>query len=354
MAEGDDGEKTEEPTQKKLEDAFKKGDIAKSQEVNLFFGLMAATLAVAAMSTLVSSDVMILLQRFISRPHDIVVDEASILALTIQIIGGAGAVLFLPLLLFMVAGVAGNLVQHKPLMTTEKIKPKLSKISLLQGAKRLFSSQSIANFLKSLFKLVVVTSLIIWSVWPDKDMLSQLVTVEMNQLLAVILQMVIKIFIVALVAMAPIALADYLFQKQTWLKKQRMSMKEIKDEYKQMEGDPLIKGKIRQLRMERARGRMMAEVPNAAVVITNPTHYAIALKYDESMATPICIAKGIDAVALRIRQVAKDNGVTIVENPPLARALYASIELEDEIPAEHFKAVAQVIGYVMRLKGKMQ
>lgn len=354
MAEGDDGEKTEEPTQKKLEDAFKKGDIAKSQEVNLFFGLIAGTLAVAAMSTLVSRDVMVLLQRFISRPHDIVVDEASILALTKQIISGAGAVLFLPLLLFMVAGVAGNLVQHKPLMTTEKIKPKLNKISLLQGAKRLFSSQSIANFLKGLFKLIVVTSLIIWAVWPDKEMLSQLVSVEMNQLLAVILQMVVKIFIVALVAMAPIALGDYMFQKQTWMKKQRMSVKEIKDEYKQMEGDPLIKGKIRQLRMERARGRMMAEVPNAAVVITNPTHYAIALKYDESMATPICVAKGIDEVALRIRAVAKDNDVTIVENPPLARALYASIELEDEIPAEHFKAVAQVIGYVMRLKGKMQ
>lgn len=354
MAEGDDGEKTEEPTQKKLDDAFKKGDIAKSQEVNLFFGLIAATLAVAAMSTNISNDIVMLLKRFIAIPHDILVDESSIMALTKQVFIGAGALLFLPLLLFMVAGVAGNLVQHKPLMTTEKLKPKMNKISLFAGAKRMFSGQSIANFLKGLFKLVFITGLIVWVVLPDVEGLNQLITVDLGDLLFIILELVIKIFIVAVVAMAPIALADYLYQKATWTKKQRMSMKEIKDEYKQMEGDPLIKGKIRQLRMERARGRMMAEVPKAAVVITNPTHYAIALKYEEGMQVPICIAKGIDNVALRIREVAKENKVTIVENPPLARALYASIELEDEVPAEHFKAVAQVIGYVMRLKGKMQ
>ncbi|MGL1922192.1 MAG: flagellar biosynthesis protein FlhB [Hyphomicrobiales bacterium] len=354
MAEGDDGEKTEEPTQKKLDDAFKKGDVAKSQEVNLFFGLIAATLAVSAMSTNLSTDVLQLLYRFIASPQDILVDEASILSLTKQIFMGAGALMFLPFLLFMVAGVAGNLVQHKPLMTTEKIKPKMNKISLLAGTKRLFSSQSVMNFLKGLFKLVIVTSLIVWAVLPDIEMLNQLVTVDLADLLFIILEMVIKIFIVALVSMAPIALADYLFQKQTWMKKQRMSMKEIKDEYKQMEGDPLIKGKIRQLRMERARGRMMAEVPNASVIVTNPTHYAVALKYEDGMQVPICVAKGIDAVALRIREVGKDNDVTIVENPPLARALYASVELEEEVPAEHFKAVAQVIGYVMRLKGKIQ
>ncbi|PCI87793.1 MAG: flagellar biosynthesis protein FlhB [Hyphomicrobiales bacterium] len=350
MAEGDDGEKTEEPTQKKLDDAFKKGDVAKSQEVNLFFGLLAATLGISAMSTGMSTDVVIMLRRFIAIPHDILVDEASILLLTKQVVMGAGAVLFLPLLLFMVAGVIGNLVQHKPLMTTEKLKPKLNKISLFAGAKRLFSGQSIANFLKGLFKLVVVTSLIVWAVWPDKEMLRQLMTADLNLLLYIILEMVIKVFIVALVAMAPIALADYLYQKATWMKKQRMSLKEIKDEHKQMEGDPLIKGKIRQLRMERARGRMMAEVPNAAVVITNPTHYAVALKYNDDMNVPVCIAKGVDEVALRIREVAKDNDVTIVENPPLARALYASVELEEVVPTEHYKAVAQVIGYVMRLK----
>ncbi|NRA88258.1 MAG: flagellar biosynthesis protein FlhB [Rhizobiales bacterium] len=354
MAEGDDGEKTEEPTQKKLEDAFKKGDIAKSQEINIFFGLIAATLGVTSMSSMISIDVMVLLRRFIAIPHDILVDEASMMSLTKQIFAGAGAIMALPLLLFMVAGVAGNLVQHKPLLTTEKIKPKLNKISLFAGAKRLFSSQSVVNFLKGLFKLVVISAVIIWVVWPDREMLPMLVHMEMKQLLVLIWDMVIKIFIVSVLAMAPIALGDYLFQKQTWLKKQRMSFKEIKDEYKQMEGDPLIKGKIRQLRMEKARGRMMSEVPKAAVVITNPTHYAVALKYDDGMPVPICIAKGVDNVALRIREVAKEHNITIVENPPLARALYASIELEDEVPAEHFKAVAQVIGYVMRLKNKMQ
>ncbi len=354
MADDDSGEKTEEPTQKKIDDAFKKGDVAKSQEVNIFFGLIAATLAISVMAGNVSGEVLGEMRRFIAIPHDILVDEASILTLTKQIIMGVGAIMGLPFLLFVVAGIAGNLVQHKPLLTTEKIKPKISKISLIQGVKRLFSSQSAMNFLIGLFKLVVVTSFIIWAIWPSKEILIGLVQIDLEELLIIIWDMAVRVFIVAVLAMAPIALADFFFQKQTWTKKQRMSFKEIKDEHKQMEGDPLIKGKIRQLRMERARGRMMAEVPKAAVVITNPTHYAIALKYDETMQVPICIAKGVDNVALRIREVAKEHDVTIVENPPLARALYATIELEDEVPAEHFKAVAQVIGYVMRLKGKMQ
>jgi flagellar biosynthesis protein FlhB len=156
--------------------------------------------------------------------------------------------------------------------------------------------------------------------------------------------------LVALVVIAVIAAADFVYQRQRFLSRHRMSRQELKDELKQSEGDPQIKGRIRQLRQERSRKRMMAAVPEATVVIMNPTHYAVALKYESGkMGAPVCVAKGVDRIALRIREIAEEHDVPVVENPPLARALYASVELEAEVPPEHYKAVAGVIGYVMRL-----
>jgi flagellar biosynthetic protein FlhB len=147
-----------------------------------------------------------------------------------------------------------------------------------------------------------------------------------------------------------VAAADYLFQYRQWFERQKMSLREMKEEFKQTEGDPLVKGKIRQLRQARMRKRMMAAVPKASVIITNPTHYAIALQYDRGMEAPVCLAKGIDAVALKIREVAGAHSIPIVENPPLARALHATVEIDQEIPPEHYKAVAEIIGYVMKLR----
>ncbi len=144
--------------------------------------------------------------------------------------------------------------------------------------------------------------------------------------------------------------ADYLFQYRQWFERQKMSLREMKEEFKQTEGDPLVKGKIRQLRQARMRKRMMAAVPKASVIITNPTHYAIALQYERGMEAPICVAKGVDTIALKIREVAGEHKIPIVENPPLARALHATVEIDEEIPAEHYKAVAEVIGYVMKLR----
>ncbi|MEN0088518.1 MAG: EscU/YscU/HrcU family type III secretion system export apparatus switch protein, partial [Pseudomonadota bacterium] len=141
-----------------------------------------------------------------------------------------------------------------------------------------------------------------------------------------------------------------MWQKHKWFEKQKMTVQEVKDEYKQAEGDPAVKAKIRQLRMERGRKRMMAAVPEASVIVTNPTHFSVALKYERGMGAPVCLAKGIDDTALRIREIAKDSDIPIVENPPLARALYATTEVDDEVPEEHFKAVAEVIGFVFRLK----
>jgi flagellar biosynthetic protein FlhB len=150
-------------------------------------------------------------------------------------------------------------------------------------------------------------------------------------------------------ALAIVAALDYLWQYREWYEKQKMSLRELKEEFKQTEGDPAIKAKIRQLRQARSRKRMMAAVPKSTVVITNPTHFAVALKYERGMAAPICVAKGVDAIALKMREVATNANVPVVENPPLARALHATVEIDQEIPPEHYKAVAEVIGYLMRL-----
>jgi flagellar biosynthetic protein FlhB len=150
--------------------------------------------------------------------------------------------------------------------------------------------------------------------------------------------------------LAIVAAADYLFQYQQWYERQKMSLREMKEEFKQTEGDPAIKGRMKQVRQIRMRRRMIAAVPKAAVVITNPTHFAIALEYNRGMDAPVCVAKGVDAVALKIREVAGEHSIPIVENPPLARALHATVQLDQKIPPEHYKAVAEVIGYVMRLR----
>jgi flagellar biosynthetic protein FlhB len=162
----------------------------------------------------------------------------------------------------------------------------------------------------------------------------------------------LKLLGAVVAVMIVVAALDFAYQRFKWRQRQRMSIRELKEEFKQQEGSPEIKAKVRQIRRERARRRMMSEVPNATVVVTNPTHFAVALKYESGMAAPVCVAKGIDAVALRIRAVAEAAGVTVVENPPLARVLHATVDLDEEIPPEHYKAVAQIIGYVMGLKSR--
>jgi flagellar biosynthetic protein FlhB len=165
--------------------------------------------------------------------------------------------------------------------------------------------------------------------------------------------LITQMFVVAIFVMGIIAGLDYLYQRYEFLKQMKMSMQEVKDEVKQSDGDPLVKGRLRQIRADRARARMMAAVPTADVVVTNPTHFAIALKYEsEVMSAPKVVAKGVDEVAFRIRDVATENDIPIIENPPLARALFATADIDDEIPSEHYKAVAEIISFVFKLKNK--
>ncbi|RMF07167.1 MAG: flagellar biosynthesis protein FlhB [Alphaproteobacteria bacterium] len=343
-------EKTEDPSQKKLDDALKKGDVAKSQEVNSWFVMIAATLMIMMFSGDAASSLARQLKTFLDSAHDLPVDGEGLRALTWALGVGVLSALALPFLLMIIAGISGNLVQHRLLFSVEPIIPKLSKISPLSGFKRLFSKTSLVNFAKSMAKLIIVGSVITVIVWPNRDRLDALVAMDPASILSATQAMAGQVLIGVVAILAVVAALDFAWQKHTWWEKQKMTIKEVRDEYKQMEGDPQVRAKLRQVRIERGRKRMMANVPNASVVVTNPTHYSVALQYEPGMNAPVCVAKGVDAIALRIREIAKDHEIPLVENPPLARALYAGVEIDDEIPEEHYKAVAEVIGYVMRLR----
>jgi flagellar biosynthetic protein FlhB len=354
VAEEDDTEKSEEPTQKRLDEALQRGDVVKSQEVNTWFVLGAATLILLTFSGSMSSGLTSLLRGFLGQAHNIPMDGRGLVIITQKLGIGTIAAVSIPFLILVLAAIAGNMVQHQLVWSGESLKPKLSKISPAAGFKRLFSKIALANFVKGLIKLALVGTVMGVILWPKRTQLDGLVTMDPAVILLLTRTMSLDVLGVVVAVLAIVAAADYLFQYRQWHEKLKMSLQEMKEEFKQTEGDPAIKAKIRQLRVARMKKRMMADVPKASVIITNPTHYAVALKYDRGMDAPICIAKGVDNIALKIREVGTEHDIPIVENPPLARALYATVEIDQDIPPEHYKAVAEVIGYVMRLKGSMR
>jgi flagellar biosynthetic protein FlhB len=351
MAEpGDDSEKTEEPSQKRLEEALKRGDVVKSQEVNTWFVMAGATLVLMAFSAGMSRDLTATMRGLIANSWQISVDGPALPGLFKKIGLEIVAAVAIPFLVLMLAALGGNLVQHKLVWSFDGLMPKLSKLSPLAGLQRQFSKQAIANFGKGLVKIVIVGAVLASLMWPERQHMEALVHSDPATLLPYVFSITLKLMGTVVAMLAVIAAADYLFLYRQWYEKQKMSLRELKEEFKQSEGDPTIKGKLKQMRQARMRKRMMAAVPKASVIITNPTHFAVALQYERGMAAPICVAKGVDALALKIREIATEHRIPIVENPPLARALHATVQIDQVIPAEHYKAVAEVIGYVMRLR----
>jgi flagellar biosynthetic protein FlhB len=348
--EQDDTEKTEDPTQKRIDEAIERGDVVKSQEVNTWFVIAGATLVLIAFSGGMGRDLTATMRGLIANAHSIRMDGPAIPHLFERIGLEIIAAVAIPFLLLMLAALGGNLIQHRMVWSFEALAPKLSKISPLSGLKRIFSAQGLANFAKGLIKLVLVGSVLTALMWPERARLIALERMDPAAVLPLTQSLALKILGAVVAMLAVVAAADYLFQYRQWYERQKMSLRELKEEFKQSEGDPTIKGKMKQVRHSRMRKRMIANVPKAAVIITNPTHYSIALQYERGMEAPICVAKGVDALALKIREVAGEHSIPIVENPPLARALHATVEVDQAIPPEHYKAVAQVIGYVMRLR----
>src|SRR6201991_380799 len=348
--EGDSDDKTLDPTQKRLDDALERGDVVKSQEINTWFVIAAATLDMSTVGESIGTGIVVPMRNLIANAWMIRTDGPGLLALACSLEYALIAVVGIPFLLLVVAAIAANLVQHRLVWSSQPLAPSFSKISPMSGLKRIFGKQAAANFGKGLFKLIALGAVMTAILWPERMRLEALVRTDPASLLTVTSSLTMHLLGAVVAMLAVVAIADYMFQYRQWYNKLKMSQQEMKEEYKQSEGDPHIKGRIRQIRMARMKKRMMAAVPQASVIITNPTHYSIALQYDRGMAAPVCVAKGVDNIAFKIREVAREHNIPIVENVPLARSLYATVEIDEEIPVEHYQAVAEIIGYVMGLR----
>ena len=309
-----------------------------------------ATLVLSSFSGSIGGGILMPLRNLVANSWMIHTDGASLLALSQSLGYALMAALGVPFLMFALAAIAGNMIQHRLVWSAEGLKPKFSKVSPGAGFKRIFGKEAGANFLKGLFKVIALGAVMTAVLWPERYRLEAMVRFDPAAIMGVTIGLTLKLMGAVVAMLAAVAIVDFFFQYRTWFERQKMSLQEMKEEYKQSEGDPHIKGKIRQLRQQRMKKRMMAAVPKASVIITNPTHYAVALSYERGMPAPVCVAKGIDAIALKIREVAGKHDIPIVENVALARALHATVEIDQEIPVEHYHAVAEIIGYVMGLK----
>ncbi len=352
--ENDDSQKTEQPSQKKLQDAEARGDVTQSPDIAAWLVLAAATAFLVLWSPTTAHDLRRMLTGYLENPHamSLTAESAPGLASTLgfQLL----LILAVPFGILVVVAIASHLVQHPPVFALEKLKPDIARLNFLKGFSRLFGRAALVTFIKGVLKTLAIAVVVGATLWPERDSLLAIVMMPVTQIMPVLLALMTKVMLAALAVLAVIALADYGWQYFERMSRLKMTRQEAKEEHRQSEGDPIVKARLKQIRSERSRKRMMAAVPKASVIITNPTHYAVALSYEAGkMGAPICVAKGMDHIALKIREIGKEHNVPIIENPPLARALYASVEVDESIKPEHFKAVAQVIGFVMRLKGKV-
>jgi flagellar biosynthetic protein FlhB len=352
--ENDDSQKTEQPSSQKLQQAEERGDVTQSPDVAAWLVLAAATLYLVMWSPMTASSLRQMLTGFLTNAHtiNITAENANSFASTIG--WDLLMILSVPFAILVAVGIGSHAIQHKPVISAEKLKPDISRLNLLKGFTRLFGTAALVNFAKGVLKTIAVAGAIGVVLWPARETMLGLIALPVTQLMPVVLGLMTQVMIAALSILGVIALADYGWQYFERMRRLKMTRQEMMDEHKQSEGDPVVKQRLKQIRSERSRKRMMAAVPKASVIITNPTHYAVALAYESGkMGAPICVAKGVDHIALKIREIGKEHNVPIIENPPLARALYASVDVDESIKPEHFKAVAQVIGYVMRLKSKV-
>ncbi|MDE1148103.1 MAG: flagellar biosynthesis protein FlhB [Azospirillaceae bacterium] len=355
MAEDQDPDsKTEDPTGKRLSEARDKGQVAKSQEMPHLFMLGAALVLVMGVLPWSFHRIQAVLEPFVERPETMPVDRAGLGHLLVALLLEVGLSMSVPLVILVIAAFLASFLQVGFIFSTERLfNFDLNRFNPVENLLNKFKGRNLVDFAKSLMKLAVVSVIVLPALFPLGGAVEHFIGMSLMGLVGETKTQAAGLIFRVMIALGLLAGGDWWYQRWKFNQDMRMTKQEVKDEHKQSEGDPLIKGKIRQLRMQRARSRMMENVPKADVVVTNPTHYAIALKYDPaSMGAPMVIAKGVDFIAARIREMAEEHGIPLVPNPPLARALYASAEVDQEIPAEHYKAVAQVISYVFKLKKK--
>ncbi|SHF51934.1 flagellar biosynthesis protein FlhB [Ornithinibacillus halophilus] len=347
------GEKTEKATPKKRLDERKKGKVAKSQDVNTGILLLLSFIILFVFGGFMKDNMLVLYQYTFTEYIHWDVTSSTVYQVLIEGLITMAKIVAPIMVIAIFAGFASNLMQIGFLFTTEPLKLDLKKIDPIQGAKRIFSIRALVELLKSLFKISLIGAITFTVIWIYKDDMMMLAFKDVENALGFFGQVTMIMAVAAIIALLFIAVFDYAYQRYDFEKNMRMSKQDIKDEYKNIEGDPLIKSKIKEKQRQMAMQRMMSEVPEADVVITNPTHYAIAIKYDEKKANaPYVVAKGADHIALRIKEIAKVHKVVTVENRPLARALYDKLEINDLIPEEFYQAVAEILAYVYRLEKK--
>jgi len=351
MAEESSEEKTEKPTPKKREEVRKKGEVAKSRELPSVAVLLFGLFSIGIFGTYASSRIQDIMKNMFSNPslsdltiHGCMSFVQDMTVSFILIVGPLLAAVF-------IAAVLSNVMQVGFMLSGELIQPKFSKLNPIKGLARLFSMQSLAELIKSLLKIIIVGVTAYLTISKEMENVSLLGGLELGSIFYYILATFFKIILKCSLAMAVLAAVDYGFQRWEFEKKIRMTKQEIKDEYKKSEGDPLIKSRIKRIQMEMARKRMMQDVPQADVVITNPTHFAVAIKYDSTkMNAPKVTAKGAGKIAERIKSLAREHGVPVVENKELARNLHKLVEIGQAIPADLYQSVAEVLAYIYKLK----
>ena len=347
-----EGDKTEEPTSKRRNDARKKGQVAKSQELNTAFVLLAGFLVLKIFWEYMYNNVATYSAYVFSHAHEKGTSVEDVMNIFLDIVGVLVSTAFPVMIGVLIFALAVNLYQVGFMISTERLEPKLSNLNPISGFGRLFSKRSLVELIKSLFKIIVIGFFLYLYLKDEIPFMPYFIYYDLPHSLAEIAD---KIFVMSFQVIAVImvlAAADYAYQRWQMTQDLMMTKQEVKDEYKQMEGDPQIKGKIRQKQRQMAMARMMQEVPKADVIVTNPTHLAIALLYKKGMVAPKILAKGQDLVAEKIKAVARENRIPIVENKPLARALFSAVEIGDFVPHDLYQAVAEVLAYVYRLKKK--
>jgi len=355
MAEGSDSsDKTEEPTGRKLEQARERGDVVKTADLPQVFTFSAVAFVLVTMGQWMSRNLMAGLTPFLAHPDSMILAGGGGMAVARQAVMAGAPILAIVLGAAAFAGAAGHLVQTGLMWTPSRLELQFDKLSPMAGFKRLFGIDSLIQYGKSLIKVAIVAVIAWTTVSPHVHEMEQLSGADPMVMLPFALNIIKKLAMAVGAFMLAVAGFDWFIQRQRFMARHRMSREELKEDYRQSEGDPHVKARQKALRIQRARQRMMSAVPKATVVVMNPTHYAVALKYDpEEGSAPQCVAKGMDAIALRIRAVAEEAGVPVIEDPPLARALFAAVEIEDFIPVAHYEAVAKLIGFIMSKQKKI-
>ena len=352
MAEDQDS-RTEDPTGKRLSQARDRGQVGVSRDVATAASLIAATVVFLLVLPWSMQPLFRLMSGLIGHLDQIRIRNlADFRHLVADVMATMGLALAMPIAVLVISGIATGVVQTDGfLWATEKLKPQLQVLNPFNGFKKLFGAKSLVEFLKGIAKVAIVGTAAYLVIKPEVVRVTLMIGMPPDQMLPTMIDDIRRLLYAVILTILVIGLLDYFYQKWSSLRSLKMTKQEVKDEVKNTEGDPHIKGKQKQMRMNRAKKRMLQAVPMASVVITNPTHYAVALQYEMGGGgAPRVVAKGVDFLAQRIREIAIEHDVPIVENPPVARALYATTELDEEISTDHYKAVAEIIGYVLKLR----